>query len=208
MSFYGFMKGIAGWAFKLAFPTKVIGPKKLEKKKTVLAVNHLSNMDPIIVGCKLKPRLYFWGKKELFKRKIPAWFFKNMGVVPIDRSGADIASIKIALTLLKNDNIFMLFPEGTRNKGNEDEMLQLKNGLVMLAVKSQAPIRLAMFWKKPRFLKKNYLFVGEEFDLSQFYGQRLSNDVLTQASRTVEQKFEDLHAKMIATLKEKGVIKS
>ena len=102
----------------------------------------------------------------------------------------------------------MLFPEGTRNKGNEDEMLQIKNGLVMLAVKSQAPIRLAMFWKKPRFLKKNYLFVGEEFDLNQFYGQRLSNDVLSQASKLVEQKFEALHSKMIATLTEKGVIKS
>ncbi|MBQ9715491.1 MAG: 1-acyl-sn-glycerol-3-phosphate acyltransferase [Clostridia bacterium] len=208
MSFYGFMKGLAGWVFKLAFPTKVVGPKKLENKKTVFAVNHLSNMDPIIVGCKLKPRFHFWGKKELFKRKIPAWFFKKMGVVPIDRSGADITSIKTALTLLKNDKIFMLFPEGTRNKGNENEMLQLKNGLVMLAVKSQAPVRIAMFWRKPRFLKKNYLFVGEEFDLSEFYGQRLSNDVLSNASKIVEQRFEELHEKMIKTLVEKGVIKS
>ena len=208
MSFYGFMKGIAGWAFMLAFPTKVIGPKKLERKKTVLAVNHLSNMDPIIVGCKLKPRLHFWGKKELFKRKIPAWFFKKMGVVPVDRSGADISAIKSALTLLKNDNIFMLFPEGTRNKGNENEMLQLKNGLVMLAIKSQAPVRIAMFWRKPRFLKKNYLFVGEEFDLSQFYGQKLSNDVLSQASKIVEQNFESLHEKIQKTLVEKGVIKN
>ena len=208
MSFYGFIKGIAGWAIRLTFPTKVIGPKKLENKKTVLAVNHLSNMDPLIVGCKLKPRLYFWGKKELFKRKIPAWFFKKMGVVPIYRSGADITSIKTALTLLKNDNIFMLFPEGTRNKVNEEAMLQLKNGLVMLAIKSQAPVRIAMFWRKPRLLKRNYLFVGEEFDLSEFYGQRLSNEVLSSASKIVEQRFDDLHKKMIKTLEEKGVIKS
>ena len=102
----------------------------------------------------------------------------------------------------------MLFPEGTRNKGDENEMLQLKNGLVMLAIKSKAPVRIAMFWRKPRFLKKNYLFVGEEFDLSQFYGQKLSNEVMSQASKIVEQNFESLHEKMQKTLVEKGVIKS
>ena len=92
MSFYGFMKGIAGWAFKLAFPTKVIGPKKLENKKTVFAVNHLSNMDPIIVGCKLKPRFYFWGKKELFKRKIPA---------PVEQDEVFINIIEVIYTNLR-----------------------------------------------------------------------------------------------------------
>ena len=124
---------------------------------------------------------------------------KKMGVVPVDRSGADISSIKTALTLLKNDNIFMLFPEGTRNKGDESEMLQLKNGLVMLAIKSQAPVRVSLLWRKPRFLKKNYLFVGEEFDLSQFYGQKLSNDVMAQASKIVEQ---NLYAKWMEEAKE------
>jgi len=208
MSFYGFLKGLAGWFFRLIYPTKVIGPKKLEKKKMLFALNHLSNLEPVIVGATLKPRFYFWAKKELFKKKLPAWFFKKMGVVPVDRSGADISSVKAALTLLKNENIFMLFPEGTRNKGDENEMLQIKNGLAMLAIKAQAPIRIGLFYKKPRLFKKNFLIIGEEFQLDQFYGQRLNNEVLAEASIFIEKKFDQLHKQLSDILIEKGVIKS
>ena len=208
MSLYGFIKGIAGWCFRLLYPTKVFGPKKLEKKKMLFAFNHLSNLDPLVVVANMKPRFYFWAKKELFKKKFHAWFFKKMGVVPVDRSGADITSIKTALTLLKNENIFMLFPEGTRNKGNESEMLQIKNGLAMLAIKSQAPVRVGVFYRKPKLFKKNYLIISDEFSLEQFYGQRVNNELLAEASKIVEEKFDELHKMLEAQLVKKGVIKS
>lgn len=205
--FYRFMRAIAGWAVRLLYPTKVIGPKKLESKKTILSINHYSNFDPIIAGCCLKPQLYFWAKQELFNNRFLGWFLRKMGVVPIKRGEPDIASVKAALSLLKEEKIFTLFPEGTRNKENESEMLAIKNGAAMLAIKAQAPVRLALFYRKPKFLRKNYLIVGDEFTLKEFYGQRVNNDLLSAATEKVEANFEKLHARLNEFLIEKGVIK-
>ncbi len=202
------MRIIFGWAIRLFCPTKILGPKKLDRKKTLLAINHYSNFDPIIVACHIKPQLHFWAKQELFKNKFLGWFLRRLGVVPIKRGEADISSVKAALTLLKNEKIFALFPEGTRNKENADaEMLQIRHGLAMLAIKSKAPIRVALFYRKPKFLRRNYFIIGEEFELSQYYGQRVNNDLLDEATKIVEEQFEILHKKLNDFLIEKGVKK-
>lgn len=202
--FYAFCRCLVGWFFKLFFSTKVFGPKKLEQKKTLLAANHMSLIDPVIVGCNLKPQLYFWGKKELFDKKLIGWFLRKLGVTPINRGEPDIASVKAALTILKNEKIFALFPEGTRNKNDsiDEKMLDLKNGLALLAIKSQAPIRLAIIYKKPKFLRKNYLYIDDEFTLDEFFGKKISADVLADASKFIQSKFDQAASKLSVMVNE------
>lgn len=202
------MRVIFGWVIRLLFPTKILGPKKLDNKKTLLAINHYSNFDPFIVACYIKPQLHFWAKQELFKNKFLGWFIRKLGAVPVKRGEADISSIKAALTLLKNDKIFALFPEGTRNKSiKNDDMLQIRHGLAMLAIKSKSPVRVALFYKKPKIFRKNYFIIGNEFEMSQFYGQRINTDLLNEATKIVENQFDILHEKLEKILIEKGVKK-
>lgn len=207
--FYAFWRALINLPVRLLWPLKVIGPKKLEKRKTILAFNHYGLMDPFLAAVHLSPQLFFWAKKELFKNRFIGWFLKKLGAIPVNREGADIASVKAALTALKEDKIFALFPEGTRNKTTDAdaEMLQIKNGMAMLAIKSQAPIRVALYYRKSHFFRRNYLFVGDEFSMSDFYGQKLSTEVLSEASKMIEAQFAKVRSSMEDFLIKKGVIK-
>lgn len=149
---------------RLFYPTKVIGKKNLLKKQAcVFTCNHYSNLDPIILNIKLNTKMRFLAKKELFKNKFMAWFMKGLGAFPVDRQKMEMSTYKFALNALKENKILGIFPEGTRNKSGEDGLQELKSGAIVFAGKGEAPIIPAVFYKKSRFLRRNYLIIGEPF---------------------------------------------
>jgi 1-acyl-sn-glycerol-3-phosphate acyltransferase len=108
----------------------------------ILAANHISNADPVIVGAWLTPRLgrriHWLGKKEMFDWPIVGWIARNGGVVPVDRGGADVEAFRLAQRVLDAGHVLVVFPEGTRSPTGE---LQIpKDGLAMLALRTNATI--------------------------------------------------------------------
>ena len=63
---------------------------------------------------------------------------KTFGALLVDRDGKDIETVKQSLKILKNSEILGIFPEGTRNGMQKGE--KVKNGAVLMAIKSGAPI--------------------------------------------------------------------
>ena len=108
----------------------------------ILAANHISNADPVIVGAWLTPRLgrriHWLGKKEMFDWPIVGWMARNGGVVPVDRAGADVEAFRIAQRVLNAGQVLMVFPEGTRSP--TAELQTPKDGLAMLALRTNATI--------------------------------------------------------------------
>jgi 1-acyl-sn-glycerol-3-phosphate acyltransferase len=108
----------------------------------ILAANHISNADPVIVGSWLTPllgrRIHWLGKKEMFDWPIVGWMARNGGVVPVDRSGADVEAFRIAQRVLNAGQVLMVFPEGTRSP--TAELQTPKDGLAMLALRTNATI--------------------------------------------------------------------
>jgi 1-acyl-sn-glycerol-3-phosphate acyltransferase len=108
----------------------------------ILAANHISNADPVIVGSWLTPRLgrriHWLGKKEMFDWPIVGWVARNGGVVPVDRGGADVEAFRIAQRVLDAGQVLMVFPEGTRSP--TAELQTPKDGLAMLALRTNATI--------------------------------------------------------------------
>ena len=62
----------------------------------------------------------------------------DAGMIWIDRSKADFTAMKRSLDVLKEGGILVLAPEGTRSRNGQ--MLQAKEGVVLLASKSHAPV--------------------------------------------------------------------
>ena len=108
----------------------------------ILAANHISNADPVIVGSWLTPklgrRIHWLGKKEMFDWPIVGWMAHNGGVVPVDRGGADVEAFRIAQRVLDAGQVLMVFPEGTRSP--TAELQTPKDGLAMLALRTNATI--------------------------------------------------------------------
>lgn len=102
--------------------------------KLVVAGAHVSSLDPFIIA-KVMPEHFvqFMSKKELFK-PIMGDIIRAGGSFPVDRSGNDLAAIRTALRVLKEDGTLGLFPEGTRGGG------QMQGGVALLALRGKAPV--------------------------------------------------------------------
>jgi 1-acyl-sn-glycerol-3-phosphate acyltransferase len=145
----------------------------------ILAANHISNADAVIIGSWLTPklgrRIHWLGKKEMFEWPIVGWMARNGGVVPVDRGAADVEAFRLAQRVLTAGNVLMVFPEGTRSPTGE---LQVpKDGLAMLALRTDAtivPIGVSntdRVWPKGRFLPRPgghaTMRVGEPFKVGE-----------------------------------------
>ena len=143
----------------------------------ILASNHISNADAVIIGSWLTPRLgrriHWLGKREMFDWPFVGWMARSGGVVPVDRGGADAEAFRLAQKVLGAGLVLMVFPEGTRSPTGE--LQRPKDGLAMLALRTNAtivPIGVSntdRVWPKGRPIPKvgghATMRVGEPFRL-------------------------------------------
>ena len=131
--------GIIKMYYRLFFRPRISGEENIPMDQAVLvAPNHLSNHDPIVLGAFYPRNLFFLAKKELFEKPLSAKFFTYMNAYPVNRDGNDINAIKKSLQVLKHKEHLLIFPEGTRNE--KDFPLPGKPGVPMIAYKSKTKI--------------------------------------------------------------------
>jgi len=120
---------------------EVKGLENIPKDQAVLFVsNHQSNFDiPLLMGYLNKP-MGFISKVELSKIPIVRQWMENMNCVFMDREDRrqSLQAIKDGIAKLQNGHSLVIFPEGTRSKG--DKMGEFKSGSFHLALKSGVPI--------------------------------------------------------------------
>ncbi|WP_216830648.1 lysophospholipid acyltransferase family protein [Alkalihalobacterium elongatum] len=138
--FYYFLRMIISLYLKVRFRIEVIGKNNIPiKGALIIAANHVSHYDPIIIMCLVKRKIHFLAKVELFKFKITRWFFRKVHAIPIDRNSKNmIRSIRESISTLDEDKVLGIFPEGKRLRVNE--VVKPKKGVGFFALKSQAPI--------------------------------------------------------------------
>jgi 1-acyl-sn-glycerol-3-phosphate acyltransferase len=118
---------------------KIYGQENLsDLRGIILAANHQSYLDPPIVGISLKRPAYFMAKAELFRFKPLGWLLGKLNTVSIQRGIADLQAYKKAIKLLLSGQALIIFPEGTRSRG--DRFLEPKLGVGLLAKEARVPI--------------------------------------------------------------------
>ena len=117
----------------------------------IIASNHLSNLDPMLVGIAAGRRLSFVAKKSLFKNPFVNFFLYQFGAFPIKRGAFDAQAIKEALRRLDAGRGIVMFPHGTRRADNLDSP-EVKAGVGFLAVKAMVPIIPACIFNSDKAL--------------------------------------------------------
>lgn len=118
---------------------KANGVKNIPQKgSAIIAANHVSNWDPIVVALVINRPIHFIAKAELFNSVLLGKLLYKLHAFPIKRGAGDRRAIRNALKILEEENILGIFPEGARNKVGED--LKAQSGVAMLALKSQVPV--------------------------------------------------------------------
>ena len=108
--------GLLSWpVVKVPFRLRAQGLEYLPAGGFVLAANHTSNFDPWPLGMPLWPRrqLRFMAKSELFKTPLAPILLAG-GAFKVRRGEGDIEAMRKAVELVREGEIVMMFPEGTR----------------------------------------------------------------------------------------------
>ena len=97
----------------------------------VLAGNHTSYLDPLLLMSSYKRTIHFLAKDSLVKG-VKGLIFKHMGIIPVNRKIHDKDALSEAKRALSNNQVIGIFPEGTINR-TKDVTLPFKIGAVKMA---------------------------------------------------------------------------
>ena len=168
----------------IVFRVKKVGEENIKKEGAyIICANHRSNWDPPILVSSTKRLTYVMAKEELFKNNLIKWFAKKCCVFPVKRGKMDLESMKFALKILKDGQILVIFPEGTRNGLSKNGRAQ--NGAAFMALRTGIPVipvgvqgTLKPFHK----IKLNY---GKPLDFSEYKTNKPEKELLDKVSKEI-----------------------
>lgn len=138
MTLYEFVKVVLRPTTRTLFKARVSGEERVPASgPLVVAANHMSYLDPPILGTWFPRTISFMAKQELFELPILGPLIKRVHAFPINREAGDVGAIRRALHILKQGGVVGVFPEGTRNLQGE---AQARGGAVLLAATAHCPL--------------------------------------------------------------------
>lgn len=170
-------------------PTIIKGRKNRPEGKCILVCNHYSNWDIALYVLNTSEKIKIMSKIEMFKNKFFGALMRNFGAFPVDRDGSDLSAIKTSIKTLKENKKLFIFPEGRRTREEENlVMADIKSGMAMIAIKTKTPIVPIWIEKRHKLFRPSVYRIGEAFELSEFYGQKLDEETLNKANGVVKEK--------------------
>jgi 1-acyl-sn-glycerol-3-phosphate acyltransferase len=106
----------------------------------ILASNHLSFIDSIVVPMNVARPVYYLGKADYWDSWRTRWFFQGTGVVPVHRGGGEKSesSLTTGVEILRKGELLGIYPEGTRSP--DGRLYRGKTGPVRMALEADVPI--------------------------------------------------------------------
>ena len=169
---------LARFLFWLGFRKKVHNREILKAnryKGAVLASNHVSYLDPPLVGTACKHTIFMLARKTLFRFKFSGWLFPRLHAIPVDQERPDMASLRKLIKLVKSGRQVALFPEGERTLDGQIKSGAPGTGLVIAKSKAMViPMRIfGAFEAMPRgrssqiHFEQVHLVVGQPFRFTE-----------------------------------------
>ena len=163
----------------------VIGEENVPKDRAVLYVgNHRSYFD-ILVGYTTVPGLMgFVAKKEMLRYPLLRDWMKNLYCLFLDRSTPKegLKTILQAIEYVKSGISICIFPEGTRNTGEELSMLPFKDGALKIAEKTGCAI-IPMSMNNTQAIFEGHLPFVRKTHVVLEYGKPIYPDQLDKQTR-------------------------
>lgn len=160
--------------YKLYYNFHIEGKENLTGREgVIIASNHRSYADPVLLTMPMKKPVTYMAKEELFRNKLFAAFIRMLGAFPVKRGSGDMSVIDGCVDRLAQGKNVVIFPEGTRSK--ENKVRRGKNGVALIAARSGAdvlPMGIVFEGEKLHFrsrltLKIGKLITAEELALTE-----------------------------------------
>lgn len=189
--------------FKFLCSSRIFGTENIPASgKFIVAPNHLSHLDPPLVGVAFLSReLMFMARKTLFKPGFWNWLLSHINVIPVDKeNAAEIRSIKAAINYLKHDMGLVIFPEGTRSLNGEIGTAQ--PGLGFIAYKTKAPIIPVRILNTDKILQKNTTFPNFSQSTEVIIGKPVTFEEYSSKINHQDNKYQEIAEYILEKIKE------
>lgn len=124
---------------KIAFDIEVHGRENIPQSGGfILASNHLSFFDPVMLCAFCERTCFFMAKSELFEKPFLGPFIRKMNAFPVKRGTSDKAALGFAERVIEQGKVLGIFPEGKRTE--DFKPIKPKNGVAYLAKKARADV--------------------------------------------------------------------
>jgi 1-acyl-sn-glycerol-3-phosphate acyltransferase len=150
------------WGLRLT----VMGQENIPAAGPVLIVsNHISQVDPPIMGVAVLPRKsHYMAKAELFRIPFVRRAVYRMGAFPVERGGADRRALRLARDILGRDDVLLMFPEGTRF--TDGRLRPGMPGAGSLGLETGVTVVPAAIWGSHRIFRKVTVAFGPPVELA------------------------------------------
>ncbi|MFC5720670.1 lysophospholipid acyltransferase family protein [Streptomyces gamaensis] len=144
--FHSLVRSVAVPAVRLLCRPVVEGAVNVPRRgRVILAGNHLSFIDSVVINLVAPRPVAFLAKADYFrgrgvKGRAVRGFFGAFGAVPVERGGgrSALGSLEVARQVLDGEGVFGIYPEGTRSL--DGRLYRGRTGVAWLALSSGAPV--------------------------------------------------------------------
>lgn len=105
----------------------------------LIAANHVSGLDPLLLIAASPRPLRFLIAREQYERRWLTWLFRAVGCIPVERTRDPRAALYAARAALERGEVVALFPHG-RIHLDHHPPTPLKRGIVLLSRMAGVPI--------------------------------------------------------------------
>ena len=125
--------------FRLFYRLTVYGADHIQHGKAIVSPNHISFLDPPLIGAAWPEEVHFLARASLFRHyKLWTWVLSNLHAHPIQGNAQDIDSFRVICRLLDKGKKVVIFPEGERSPSGELQVI--KSGVAVFALRTNSPI--------------------------------------------------------------------
>ena len=190
------MKHFFSFLETIVYRPKIVGIENVPKDTAALICpNHVHALDSAIIVAKFKRQVKVLAKEELYKNGFIRFIADVFGIYPVKPDNKSMESVKISLRILKNDELLMLFPEGTRNgmaKG-----VKPKDGAIKLAIKANVPIIPVGFQGNFKPFRKIKVNIGEPIYYTEYKSEINNKELIEELTEQLMKKIVKLRDEKI-----------
>lgn len=164
------------------------GKENLPEGGFVLACNHVSSLDPWVLGMPLWPKrfLRFMAKSELYWPPLK-YVLNGVGAFPVRRGQRDIQAIETAVQLAREGHVVTMFPEGTRRTKGLVKRFEARprSGAARIALEAGVPLVPAAVKGTDKLLRLGRLSVvyGTPVEIDDLRGRDVAEAALEATER-------------------------
>jgi 1-acyl-sn-glycerol-3-phosphate acyltransferase len=160
----------------------------------ILASNHRSNMDPVLLAAAVRRPVAYMAKAELFVWPLGP-ILRLIGQFPVQRGGIDREALRRTSAVLARGGVLGLFPEGTRGDGS---FASVHPGLGYIVLRERCPVLPVAIFGTERvrrrfgwlpFASPVRIVIGPPIDLPAAAADRPGRRVAAEALRQRLQAF-------------------